>query len=86
MAGKGDKPRNVGPKFKENFDTIDWRKKPEMVVGAIYSRGDKQYKYLGKSDVQGVLYHQFEHHPDKDKGGIYLNNDEIKDLKEVKLI
>lgn len=27
MSGKGDKPRNVGPKFKENYDTIDWRKK-----------------------------------------------------------
>lgn len=25
-AGKGDDPRNLGPKFRENYDSIDWRK------------------------------------------------------------
>lgn len=23
-SGKGDTPRNLGPKFRENFDAIDW--------------------------------------------------------------
>lgn len=23
--GKGSRARNIGPKFKSNFDTIDWR-------------------------------------------------------------
>ena len=80
-AGKGSWPaRNVGPKFVENFDTIDWRKKPEMVIGHIYLYKDKQYKYLGMTDVQGVLFAQMENYPDKDRGGIYLDNNEIKDL------
>lgn len=26
MSGKGDKPRNVGPKFKENYDSINWHR------------------------------------------------------------
>jgi hypothetical protein len=30
MAGKGDKPRNCFTRnFKENFDSIDWTKKPD---------------------------------------------------------
>jgi len=24
-AGKGDKPRNISPKFRDNFDQIDWK-------------------------------------------------------------
>jgi hypothetical protein len=26
MNGKGDKPRNVGPKFRQNFSEIDWHR------------------------------------------------------------
>lgn len=82
-AGKGSWPaRNVGARFKENFDTIDWRKKPEMVVGNLYLYKDKSYRYLGKTDVQGCEYHQFAILPDEESG-IYLNDDEIKDLKEI---
>jgi hypothetical protein len=94
MNGKGDKPRNIGPKFKENFDGIDWRKKPKMVIGNIYLYSARQYKepigkemsykYLGKVDLKGCMFYQMEHYPDKNLGGIYLNDDEIKDLKEVK--
>lgn len=25
-AGKGDKPRNLGPKFRKNYELIDWGK------------------------------------------------------------
>ena len=30
--GKGDKPRNIGKKFKDNYDAIDWdnRKKKNL--------------------------------------------------------
>lgn len=28
--GKGDKPRNIGPKFKENYDSIDWSPKSQF--------------------------------------------------------
>ena len=29
-AGKGDKPRKVdGPKYRDNFDNIKWKKKPQ---------------------------------------------------------
>ena len=27
--GKGDSPRNVSIKFKENYDKIDWSSKPK---------------------------------------------------------
>jgi len=27
MAGKGDRPRNLGPEFRKNYDQIEWRKK-----------------------------------------------------------
>ena len=30
MSGKGDKPRNcLSSKFKDNYDAIDWSKKPD---------------------------------------------------------
>jgi len=28
-AGKGDKPRNIGKKYWNNFDQIDWGRKKE---------------------------------------------------------
>ena len=36
MAGKGSNPRNVGPKFKENFDSINWKEdeRPRKLVAA----------------------------------------------------
>lgn len=92
MSGKGDSPRNIGPKFKENFDFIDWRKAPKMVVGHIYRYIERPYKmeprpeilvrYLGLCDLKGCLYHQMEHYPESNKGGIYLDNSEIKNLKD----
>jgi len=82
MSGKGDSPRNVGPKFKENYDSIDWRKKPDMVIDALYIYKDKQYRYLGKSNVQGVEFYQLENYPNNDSG-IYLDEYEVKDLKPL---
>lgn len=29
MAGKGDRPRNLSEKFRNNYDKIDWSKKPK---------------------------------------------------------
>ncbi len=26
--GKGDAPRNMGPKFRENYEEIDWHRDP----------------------------------------------------------
>lgn len=31
-AGKGDKPRNLGKKFRENYDLINWGNKQKTPV------------------------------------------------------
>lgn len=36
--GKGDRPRNVGPKFKENYDSINWSKKPTLYCSFCKTR------------------------------------------------
>lgn len=44
MSGKGDSPRNVGPKFKENYDGINWSKDKHwnkcMFCGKFINIGD----------------------------------------------
>lgn len=34
-AGKGDAPRNMGPKFKKNYDEIDWGEKKEKTKNGV---------------------------------------------------
>ena len=39
-AGKGDSPRNLGPKFRENYDLIDWQREVDPVAEYQKELGD----------------------------------------------
>jgi hypothetical protein len=41
-AGKGDRPRNVGSSFRENYDLINWKSKNKNKN--VDSKEKKQYK------------------------------------------
>lgn len=49
-AGKGDSPRNVGPRFKRNYDNIDWR------YTYCFAR-DEEHVYIIRADEQSVFEH-----------------------------
>jgi hypothetical protein len=47
-AGKGDDPRNVGPKFREHFDQIDWSDIDHRADRHVSSTGTKTRITYGK--------------------------------------
>lgn len=54
MAGKGDRPRKVnGPKYRANFDAINWSKYPDWICNVC----GKAYGKRPEGNPYGATYH-----------------------------
>lgn len=53
MNGKGSSPRNLGPRFRKNFDNINWRVPTEGQRIARENRTD--FNLLSKKERERLL-------------------------------